>query len=511
GSMKVDKEYPSAVGVGYVKVIPSGDLASFEEQVRGEGFLDFSVYPKEPGRDVYTAITYLEPFNAANQKAFGYDMFSEEFRREAMEKARDSGEAAMTRPVKLIQDKDVASSELGTLIYYPIYASGDLPTEVDERRETLIGYTYVILRPADIMTRYLKRLSPEASLTDITVFDIANPDRVLYTHDGSNAEDQIKEVGQKSFLVAGHEWLISISAAQSFTRRVLAPLATIAIGGIASLLLAVAVVVGISGRFRKVELSYRKEVQRTKDELLALSSHQLRTPASGVKQYIGMLAEGLVGPLTPLQEEIAQKAYEANERQLHIINELLYVSKADAGQLLIEPTEMNLTPFVARIVEDFADQAAKKEIRIEFSEKNDHTVVADDRYVGMIIENLVSNAIKYSYAKATVTVTMGETSSMCFVAVRDEGVGIAKKDFSRVFTKFDRIENPLSHSETGSGLGLFLAQQLAKGHGGEIKLTSVPKKGSTFTLYLPKQSSMTPVAVRIDGKENKFKRDMQIK
>lgn len=502
-SMKVEKEYPSAIAVGYLAVLKKGETASFEDQVRAEGFTDFTITPKEQERDTYAVITYIEPFNELNKKAFGYDMFSETSRRYALEQARDTGEPTMTPPLVLVQDSDSISPDLGVLIYYPVYRGGEVPTTVEARRAAIVGFTYAALHPSDVLQRYLMRLTTEATQADIALFDTSYPDKALLTYDGTQASEQVKAVGQKTFEVAGHPWLLTISAAQPFGKRVLTPLGVILLGGIISLLLAFGVIVGLSGRFRKVEQTYRKEVQRTKDELLALASHQLRTPASGVKQYVGMLAEGLVGELTPLQKEIAEKAYEANERQLHIINELLYVSKADAGQLLIEPTEINLTPFVGRIVESFTEQAAKKRITLDFHDERPYTVAADDRYIGMVIENLVSNAIKYSYPDSEVTIVLGENESSCFVAVTDRGVGIDKKDFARVFTKFDRIQNPLSHSESGSGLGLFLAQQLAKGHGGKIVLTSTPKKGSTFTLYLPKKSSLRSVTVSLDGRKTK--------
>lgn len=115
----------------------------------------------------------------------------------------------------------------------------------------------------------------------------------------------------------------------------------------------------------------------------------------------------------------------------------------------------------------------------------------------MVVENLISNAIKYSYPKHSVRISLHEDEGRVSLDVKDEGVGIAKEDVHRLFNKFDRIPNPLSYSEGGSGLGLFLARQLALAHGGDIEVESEEDKGSTFTLTLPKNPNISSAKVDI--------------
>lgn len=238
-------------------------------------------------------------------------------------------------------------------------------------------------------------------------------------------------------------------------------------------------------RTQRIEKQHKKEVEKTKNELLALASHQLRTPASGVKQYLGMVLEGYTGDLKPEQKRMLKKAYNSNERQIETINQLLYVAQADAGELRLMPSTFNLSALVKAVIQDQRRPADEKNIEIKFSRAKSVYVHGDKRFLRMIIENLVSNATKYSFESSIIEVSVSRQAKTALVKVRDHGVGIAERDFPQLFLKFTRIENELSHSVGGSGIGLFLSQRLAKAHRGSIQVESTKSKGSTFTLVLP--------------------------
>lgn len=133
-----------AQGIGYAEWIPQESLAAHEARLRAEGFTDYRVHPDSP-RDAYTSIIYLEPFEGRNLRAFGYDMFAEPVRRAAMEQARDTGRAALTGRVLLVQETDT-DIQPGTLMYVPVYRQG---APVDS--EALIGWTYSPYRMYDLM------------------------------------------------------------------------------------------------------------------------------------------------------------------------------------------------------------------------------------------------------------------------------------------------------------------------------------------------------------------------
>lgn len=247
-----------------------------------------------------------------------------------------------------------------------------------------------------------------------------------------------------------------------------------------------------------VQRDHEAALQRTKDELLALASHQLRTPASGVKQYLGMLHQGYFGDLTEEQSVIANKAYIANDRQLEIIDQLLHVAKADAGQLLLRIENIDVVELVQGIIDSYTDKANEKGIKVRLkSASKKINCEVDDRYVHMIIENIMSNAIKYSYPASKINVRIESDGTDIVVEVEDYGVGIAEEDMGKLFQKFTRIENPLSRIEGGSGLGLFLADKIARAHHGEITISSSLGEGFTATLGLPRKSKLQKNVIQL--------------
>lgn len=227
-------------------------------------------------------------------------------------------------------------------------------------------------------------------------------------------------------------------------------------------------------------------INKAKDEFVSLASHQLRTPATSVKQYVGLLMQGYIGDVTPEQQDFLAKAYESNERQLKIINQLLYVARIDAGKVRLEPDMCNLSKLLTDIVE---------EQRLTFKEQGHEiglvmptmsvTVPADERLLRMAIENLIDNASKYSPAGKPIMVSLRKDKHRVEIAVRDRGVGIPKELQASLFQKFSRVENPLSIAAGGSGLGLYWAKKVIDLHRGQLGLASKPRQGSTFTITLP--------------------------
>lgn len=498
--MKVQEELPDTLGVGFVPYVTKDRLAALEEQVRTNDYPEFTVTPTNPRSD-YTAILYLEPLNEVNKKAIGYDMFSEPQRNAAMTLARDTGKVAMSSPVQLVQDTGdgkVNDDPLGVLVYYPVYSTSYAPTTIDQRRDQLRGFVYVAVRPQDVLDSYLANVPQISEDIDIKVQDITDGSegvlgRVNKLSPGaSNKQSIVREV-----VIANRTWQVTTIGRPPVVSSTVLPLASVLAGSLVSVLLSAFMLQLLLKRIARIEHSYAAEVERTKDELLALASHQLRTPASGVKQYIGILTSGIMGELTPAQQQIAEKAYNTNERQIEIINQLLYVSKIEAGKITVRPSRSNITPIIQRIVDQSEPNAERKNVKINFRTKKEHYIYGDEQYYPMIIDNLISNAIKYSHPKTSVSIKVSERGDMVAVSVVDHGVGVAVEDQGQLFQKFNRIENPLSRSEGGSGLGLYLAYQLARAHGGDIEVRSTVGKGSTFTLLLPKKRSIAEAVVDI--------------
>jgi PAS domain S-box-containing protein len=227
------------------------------------------------------------------------------------------------------------------------------------------------------------------------------------------------------------------------------------------------------------------ELNAAKDEFIRLASHQLRTPATGVKMYIGMLIDGYAGKPTDSQMRMLDHAYKSNDRQLHIIDDLLKVATVDAGKVLLNKELCNLEILVSDIIEELQHTVANRHQHIIFiNPHQDVSADVDRRYIRMVIENIIDNASKYSPDGTTITINITQ-KTFKEITIIDQGVGIAKKDQSALFGKFNRIHNAMSVSAAGTGLGLYWAKEIISLHGGTITVTSKLHHGSTFTIKLP--------------------------
>ncbi|HSX33375.1 MAG TPA: HAMP domain-containing sensor histidine kinase [Candidatus Saccharimonadales bacterium] len=234
------------------------------------------------------------------------------------------------------------------------------------------------------------------------------------------------------------------------------------------------------------ENSDLQAMNATKDEFIALVSHQLRTPATGVKQYLGMLLDGYMGQLTSAQKEFVQKAYDNNERQISIVNDLLQVAQIDANQVPLHAERCNVGALLRAVISEYRAVALNRRQRLTLRGASQLVEVwADPLRLRMAIDNIVDNASKYSEEHTTITLTLQVRPGTVVISVADHGVGIAEENFARLFQKFSRIDNPRSIMVGGSGLGLYLAKRIIVAHGGDIVVTSVLGKGTTFTIELP--------------------------
>jgi two-component system sensor histidine kinase/response regulator len=230
------------------------------------------------------------------------------------------------------------------------------------------------------------------------------------------------------------------------------------------------------------------ELNQAKEDFISIASHQLRTPATGVKQYLGMVIEGFVGDVPKEQLALLKQAYQSNERQLRIISDLLKVAQVDSGKMKLHPAPVRIDTLIEEVLDE---QRAVLDVRrqtVDFKKCDPDLppIDFDQDSIRMVFENIVDNASKYSPEGSTITVEVAEKGPMLSVSVFDQGVGIKEKDLPRLFEKFIRLDNPLSNKVGGSGLGLYWAKRIVDMHGGRIEYRTNHPKGSVFTILLPK-------------------------
>ncbi|MBD1397408.1 CHASE domain-containing protein [Pontibacter sp. JH31] len=217
-TLKLEESYPGIQGVGYSHVVLPEEMPRHLRQIRAEGFHDYDIRP-EGERDFYTSIIYLEPFNERNQRAFGFDMFSDSVRRSAMKMARDTRKPALSGKVRLMQETGV-DEQAGFLIYLPVYKNNAEPESIKERQRLIKGFVYSPFRAKDLM---VATLGDSFKDLDIEVYDGINlgkndllysTDSVLHYHASEKRElDMLSTLN-----IGGHTWRIYYSAKPSYMR-----------------------------------------------------------------------------------------------------------------------------------------------------------------------------------------------------------------------------------------------------------------------------------------------------
>jgi PAS domain S-box-containing protein len=211
GLLRLDQSFPGMEALGIATIIPRRQLAAHEAAMRRQGHPDYAVRPDDP-REVYTAITHIEPFGGRNLRAFGFDMFSEPVRRAAMERARDSGQAALSGKVVLVQEgvahEGPGSQQAGALMYLPVYREGELAGTVDQRRRAIVGWVYAPFRMDDLMQGLGGAHSTDLEV-EIHDGDPAGAATLLYR--SPNASDHPARLRASAQIVpGGRTWTISM-------------------------------------------------------------------------------------------------------------------------------------------------------------------------------------------------------------------------------------------------------------------------------------------------------------
>ena len=238
------------------------------------------------------------------------------------------------------------------------------------------------------------------------------------------------------------------------------------------------------------DITHQVEVDRLKSEFVATVSHELRTPMTSIKGYVEVLLMGAAGALSEQQAQFLDVVQTNTERLNILVNDLLDVSRIDAGKYELAMQPLRLQDLTDAVVADQLDQAntAQKPISIESNIPTNLPRVRGDRdRVRQIISNLVRNAYHYTPANGKVKIQAFQVNEEIQMDVTDDGIGITAEEQERVFERFYRGEDPLVLATAGTGLGLAIVQQLIELHGGRIWLKSegIPGKGSTFSFTLP--------------------------
>jgi PAS domain S-box-containing protein len=232
------------------------------------------------------------------------------------------------------------------------------------------------------------------------------------------------------------------------------------------------------------DITALQELDRKKDEFLSVASHELRTPLTTIKGYTQLLAQ-TVNDLMPDERATYLNAVLGEiERMMGLISELLDVSRIETNRLQIHPQTIQWLPFIEGRVSAFRVQHPARLIHFDVNAA-ETTVVADPDRMRQVVDNLLSNALKYSAEGTDIDVRVAREDGSVATAVTDHGIGIPRDEIPQLFERFHRARNVSSRYYGGLGLGLYIAKAIVEAHDGEITVESEEGSGSTFTMRLP--------------------------
>jgi PAS domain S-box-containing protein len=231
------------------------------------------------------------------------------------------------------------------------------------------------------------------------------------------------------------------------------------------------------------DVTEQRQVEELKSGLVAMVSHQLKTPLTSIRMAVHLLLEDKAGPLTEKQTELLLAAREDSDRLHQILQSLLDISRIESGRLQMDCQDIYAQSLVLDAVEPFrrAAQDGGVELKIQLSDDLP-MVCADSTQIGHVFSNLLSNALRFTAPGGSITVSAILEEQMVRFSVTDTGSGIPHQFMQRIFEQFFRV--PDQKSETGAGLGLAIAKEIVDAHGGNIDVVSQEGKGATFSFTL---------------------------
>jgi len=227
-----------------------------------------------------------------------------------------------------------------------------------------------------------------------------------------------------------------------------------------------------------------QEVDQMKDELIALVSHELRTPLTSIVGYLELLTDPEAEPLTEQQARFLSIISRSAERLLSLISDLLLMAQVESGGVLLDREALDLGAIAEDCVASARPTAAKRGVELEV-EIAATPVYGDRRCLSEVVDNLLSNALKFTPDGGSVTVRVARTESTVLLEVADTGIGIPPEEQAQLFSKFFRTRGAIKRAVQGTGLGLSIVKAIVDAHGGEVDVESEVSKGSTFRVALP--------------------------
>ncbi len=486
------ERYPGTQGIGYSARLSTTGLADASARVRASAWPDVRVWPDAARNEVH-AIVLLEPLDERNRVALGYDMYSEPTRREAMDRARDEGDVALSGKVTLVQEIS-PDKQAGALLYSPVYAGGVVPASLAERRAKLEGYVYAPLRAGDLF----RGIFGDEDLG--VAFDLYDGDGIreaakmcsFGTPSTSSAASPVDE----RVVVAGRTWTVHFAraagapAARSLDVVVL--LAGLVISGVVFVLLCARE----KARAREIQATASAlaaaELVRMKDTFVGVLGHDLRAPLHVIALTTSFLQRGARAD----QVEDLRRVRNSAARMTRMIDQVLDLTRVQlGGGIRVAPVATDL----CGLVQDAVAEAVTAVPDCRFEVRAEGTVEGrwDPDRLAQVLSNLLGNAARFCLHDP-VSVTLDGTAPGR-VVVRVHNAAVIAPELQQVMFEPFRERAQRGGGSSGLGLGLYISRAIVEAHGGTLQCASTPDEGTTFTVTLPR--AVVPAATKTPREE----------
>jgi hypothetical protein len=509
-------------GIAYITIVPNNQLETHIQHFKEVLSTDYAVFPSNI-ETAYTPIVYIEPLQGGNIKAIGYNISSNPPMRKAMEKARDSNKTMLTDRVTLIQEGKTETHN-GFVMYSPIYRRNAFINTVEERRIAIKGWVASSFKMINFIEGVLDQHNSENhNQLHLKIYDgdSISDETLLYESQNTLNKNSV-ELSLNTLLLPielnGKKWTLQFTQpkiASSFISMTFIVL----VGGIISSFLLSFLVFSLSNTALfakrmankltvdlldknneliainelleeshselKISKEKAEESNRLKSAFLANMSHEIRTPMNAILGFSELLEQ------PELTDEKQKKYFEiikkSGKRLLNVINDIIDISKVEAGQMEVLISEVNITEQINEVYAFFSSETMKRGISLVINNllaSNEIIIKSDSHKINAILVNLVKNAMKYC-EEGTIEIGVEKKESFFEFYVKDTGAGIAKDRQNAIFDRFVQADIEDVRALQGSGLGLSISKAYVEMLGGEIWLESELGKGSTFYFTIP--------------------------
>lgn len=499
-TQKIQERFPGIQGVGFQKRTNDSDVFYKDmDELRRLGLLNREP-PSIHSDGYYRYIFYLEPVNERNKQAYGYDMYSEPIRREALERSRDFDTPALSGKVKLVQEI-TQKKQAGFLLYLPVYKNGMQHMTTAERNSALIGNVYEPFRTGDFMDGIV---TEKIESVDFHIYDnIVSDDALLFDY---NLEHKYRDepIFTKNILITnyGRTWILSFTGYSGlipYTNIVITN--TILVTGLTLSVFNFFIsrqlrIINKTKHEQKLtskfaELKLRSEIEnleninKLKTEFVSVISHELKTPLVSIQGYAEMLDMELKDITKDQRDEINEISKNAIMLNT-IINDLLDTQKLDLHKIELHKSQIDIYELVQNVLSGFKPVFDKKSIRIEVSIPKHTVIYVDESRLIQVLNNLIKNAIEaITHDHGMISLSVKNESGDTVFSITDNGVGMSDAQLSGLFNKFYQTNTSLARKKGGSGLGLYISRELISLHGGTMWVESKLGNGSTFYFTIP--------------------------